>query len=205
MDWHVSADVCVNRGIGSSSRPQELDWSDHWELSSSCNYLILNPRFTWQERVWKMRLPMMCGKNIYNPFFREFSPVMILLQSQQIIDTLNSENDERLPGDQVSNEIQQISVQIVRLLEWKAWKEFRRVHLFPAEGTHLLFTDQRPAIDAVFVKLVSTGQCERPLLLIPFRVVQLRTISKQWLNINLLIAMRPATNGTNGWFELLWG
>ena len=92
------------------------------------------------------------------PMVRSF---FFLLQSQTPIDSLHYCNDERLPSDEISDPVQQISVQQMRFVP-RIGEHPLEIDFFLAEGANLLFPDDAPPSYAKLVECVPAGQSERP-------------------------------------------
>lgn len=74
-----------------------------------------------------------------------------LLEPENPVDALDKEQNERLPGHQPPDPIEQLAVENVRPLPWVA-ERFLEIDLFLAVGARLLFADYAPASDAELVE-----------------------------------------------------
>lgn len=69
---------------------------------------------------------------------------LLLFKAEYVINALDEEENERLPGEKISNPVEQLSVEQMGLLPWIA-KEFLEVNFLLAIGTRLLLSDNEPA------------------------------------------------------------
>jgi len=74
-----------------------------------------------------------------------------LLEPQNPVDALDEEQNERLPGHQPPDPVEQLSVENVRPLPRVA-ERFLEINFFLAVGARLLLADYAPASDAELMK-----------------------------------------------------
>lgn len=70
--------------------------------------------------------------------------LLLLFKAENIVDSLDEEKNERLPGEKISNPIEQLSVKQVWLLPRIA-EEFLEVDFLLAVWASLLLADDEPA------------------------------------------------------------
>lgn len=72
------------------------------------------------------------------------SSLLMLFKAENVVDSLDEEEDERLPRDQVPDPVEQLAVQQVRLLPRVA-EELFEVDFLLAIRTSLLLADNQPS------------------------------------------------------------
>lgn len=72
---------------------------------------------------------------------------LLLFESENVIDALHEEQNQRLPSDEVSNPVEELTVEQVRLLPG-IFEQFLEVDLLLAVRANLLLADNEPTTNA---------------------------------------------------------